>query len=191
MRVYQFRHSRVEVEGSKWRRGGGVESGASVFQLVVRGRRMVAVPGAGRSTATGDSQQRHDPATLVVAPPLSSRGLGRRPLTAETRVRIPVAVRVRGPATGRRAARARIQSGATTARAGRARALAGHGTRRLDRGHALRRRGHAAAVRPAPSGWRAQTDAVQCSVRRRPDGLAKRAYARQSGDPGTRQGAHD
>ena len=93
--------------------------------------------------------------------------------------------RVRGPATGRRAARARIQSGATTARAGRARALAGHGTRRLDRGHALRRRGTApAAVRPAPSGWRAQTDAVQCSVRRRPDGLAEtgiRTPIRRSG----------
>ena len=31
-------------------------------------------------------------------PPLSSRGLGRRPLTAETRVRIPVAVLSRSPA---------------------------------------------------------------------------------------------
>jgi hypothetical protein len=58
------------------------------------------------------------PATLDQFPPLSSRGLGRRPLTAETRVRIPVAVSTKRQQIPAKALATRSNRGPIPARAG-------------------------------------------------------------------------
>src|SRR5262249_44416484 len=53
-----------------------------------------------RRDASATSAERFASLVAVVCTPLSSRGLGRRPLMAETRVRIPVAVLSRAPIWG-------------------------------------------------------------------------------------------
>jgi hypothetical protein len=73
VRVYQFRHIRVPLEKRRYRTGPETGRSALGRASTPRGGDPRMGPGSGRA-------------------PLSSRGLGRRPLMAETRVRIPVAV---------------------------------------------------------------------------------------------------
>jgi hypothetical protein len=56
---------------------------------------MSRAEGGGRWSGVGGGSVRYS--KLLHPPPLSSRGLGRRPLTAVTRVRIPVAVLRKSP----------------------------------------------------------------------------------------------
>ena len=90
MRVYQFRHIRVpsRIEHSARLAGRGHDEQSRRAGTVVArvGSRRAGHPGA--LLASGAS-----------IAPLSSRGLGRRPLMAETRVRIPVAVLPKPPRT--------------------------------------------------------------------------------------------
>jgi hypothetical protein len=82
VRVYQFRHIRETMASEDIARHGGQPQAP---QAVLRRRRSLAgAPGTGSGCFAS-----LDRANCA---PLSSRGLGRRPLMAETRVRIPVAV---------------------------------------------------------------------------------------------------
>ena len=82
MRVYQFRHIRVSLRGEDIARAAPGPWGADSLRRELRGDGLPARTCSVRFA----SLDRADCA------PLSSRGLGRRPLMAETRVRIPVAV---------------------------------------------------------------------------------------------------
>ncbi len=111
MRVYQFRHIR------EWARGEDIAriaaTGGSAWRSAASTRRqpVVAARCSGRFASLG----------RAACAPLSSRGLGRRPLMAETRVRIPVAVLVRPRSSGlsrfRAAAEARNEGWSVSAQA--------------------------------------------------------------------------
>jgi hypothetical protein len=95
VRVYQFRH--IRVGRRRYRRGappGGAGRTAPAAQAAPRRRRGLLRGGATGVTVRPLDASRVSFASLGSADfaPLSSRGLGRRPLMAETRVRIPVAV---------------------------------------------------------------------------------------------------
>ena len=71
----------------------------------------VRLPQPHLETPDSKRQNRGPIAILARLPPLSSRGLGRRILSPETRVRIPVAVPLSAPRTGRRVAAVRSALG--------------------------------------------------------------------------------
>jgi hypothetical protein len=85
VRVYQFRHIRVGV------RGEDIVDAPGAVRLDARGTGETDGSVERRSTTCSG---RFASLGRAACAPLSSRGLGRRPLMAETRVRIPVAVLV-------------------------------------------------------------------------------------------------